>query len=542
MRALQRLRVPTLLFVNKIDRAGAGDDGVILAVSERLTPAVMAMGTAHRLGTRAASFTPDDAGDHAYRARLAELLAERDEAILSTYVAGVPLSYTRLRAELAAQTARALVHPVFLGSAATGAGVEQLMDGIAELLPSSTGDPTGPVSAQVFKIERGTRGERIAYARMFSGTVRTRDRLSLGGDAEGKVTAIEVFERGGTVQRRSVAAGQVAKLWGLAAVRVGDRVGERGADSGGDHHFPPPSLESVVVPRDPADGARLRVALAQLAEQDPLIGVRQVGASDELCVSLYGEVQGEVIQATLAEEYDLDVILRESSPICIERPAGIGEAVEILHGASNPYLATIGLRIEPAAPGAGIELRLAVEHDVVPLYIYGKVEPFAAAMDEYVRAGLEAGRFGWQVTDCLVTMTQCLYSVPDGPPSRRGPLSTAADFRKLTPIVLRQALERAGTVVCEPAVRATLEIPTAAIGAVQSSLARLGGAARSSSPRGVLTTIEAVLPAARAQDLRRRLPELTGGEGVLETTFAGYAPVRGEPPRRGSQSPGGARL
>jgi ribosomal protection tetracycline resistance protein len=542
MRALQRLRVPTLLFVNKIDRPGAGDDSVILAVSERLTPAVIAMGTAHRLGTPAASFTPYEAGDHAHRARLAELLAEHDEGILSTYVAGVPFAYARLRVDLAAQTARALVNPVFLGSAATGAGVEQLMDGIAELLPSSTGDPAGPVSAQVFKIERGTRGEKIAYARMFAGTIQTRDRLSLGGDTEGKVTAIEVFERGGTAQRPSVAAGEVAKLWGLAEVRVGDRVGERGEKSAGDHHFPPPSLESVVVPRNPADGARLRVALAQLAEQDPLIGVRQVDARNEISVSLYGEVQGEVIQATLMEDYDLDVTLRESSPICIERPAGIGEAVEILHGASNPYLATIGLRIDPAAPGAGIEVRLAVEHDVVPLYIYGKVEPFAAAMNEYVRAGLATGRFGWQVTDCLVTMTQCLYSVPDGPPSRRGPLSTAADFRKLTPIVVRQALERAGTVVCEPTVRATLEIPTAAIGAVQSSLARLGGTAQSSSPRGALTTIEAVLPAARAQDLRRRLPELTGGEGVLETTFAGYAPVQGEPPRRGSQPPGGARL
>ena len=542
MRALQRLRVPTLLFLNKIDRAGAGDDTVIRAVRERLTRRVIAMGTTHLLGTPAASFMPYEPADDAHRARLAELLAEGDEGILSAYVAGLPLSYARLRAELAAQTARALVHPVFLGSAATGAGVEQLMDGIADLLPSTTDDPAGPVSAQVFKIERGTRGEKIAYARLFSGTVRTRDRLSLGAEAEGKVTAIEVFERGGAVPRPSVAAGQVAKLWGLSDIRVGDRVGERGAARGRDHHFPPPSLESIVVPRNPADGARLRVALAQLAEQDPLIGVRQVGASNDIAVSLYGEVQGEVIQATLAEEYGLDITLRESSPICIERPAGIGEAVEILRGPSNPYLATIGLRIQPAVPGAGIDVQLAVEHDVVPLYIYGKLEPFAAAMDEYVRAGLEAGPFGWQVTDCLVTMTQCLYSVPDGPPSRRGPLSTAADFRKLTPIVLRQALERAGTVVCEPAVRAVLEIPTAAIGAVQSSLARLGGAALSSSPRGELTAIEAMLPAARAQALRRRLPELTGGEGVLETTFAGYAPVPGEPPRRGSEPPGGARL
>src|SRR5213076_1765913 len=95
-------------------------------------------------------------------------------------------------------------------------------------------------------------------------------------------------------------------------------------------------------------------------------------------------------------------------------------------------------------------------------------------MGGYVRQTLREGVFGWQVTDCLVTMTNCTYSVPDGPPSRRGPLSTAADFRKLTPLVLMQALERAGTAVCEPIVQVRVEIPTTTIGAVMAALARLG--------------------------------------------------------------------
>ena len=84
-------------------------------------------------------------------------------------------------------------------------------------------------------------------------------------------------------------------------------------------------------------------------------------------------------------------------------------------------------------------------------------------------------------------MTECTYSVPDGPPSRRGPLSTAADFRKLTPLVLMQALEEAGTVVCEPIVRGSLEIPTGAIGAVMPALARLGAAVETPSLRGELS-------------------------------------------------------
>ena len=129
-------------------------------------------------------------------------------------------------------------------------------------------------------------------------------------------------------------------------------------------------------------------------------------------------------------------------------------------------------------------------------------------------------------------MTRCTYSIPDGPPSRRGPPSTAADFRKLTPLVLMQALERAGTVVCEPVEQVSLEIPTDTTGAVMSALARAGAAVEPPMLRGKLSTIETVMSAARAHDLRRQLPRLTGGEGVLESSFAGYQPVSGDPPTR----------
>ena len=185
MRALRRLRIPALLFVNKIDRAGAGEERVLRAIAARLSPAVVPMGSASGLGTRAAGFTPWGEADAGARARLAEILAERDEGILAAYIddeLGVP--YARLRQELAAQTRRALVYPVFLGSAVTGAGVPELMAGLAELLPAGTADAGGPVSGRVFKIERGPGGEKLAYVRMFSGTIRTRDRLRFSASPE----------------------------------------------------------------------------------------------------------------------------------------------------------------------------------------------------------------------------------------------------------------------------------------------------------------------------------------------------------------------
>jgi ribosomal protection tetracycline resistance protein len=509
MRALSRLRIPTLIFVNKMDRAGADFERVLTEISERLTPSIVA----------AASLAGE--ADAAV-----EVLVEHDDALLAAYVDDATRVWPRqLRHALAVQSQQALVHPVFSGSAKTGAGVDALIAGLVEYLPSAAGDAEGPVSGTVFKIERGGAGEKIAFVRMFSGTVHTRDQLHFGLEGQGKVTAISVFDQGGAVRRPSVSGREIAKLWGLRDIQIGETIGDVPPRTVR-REFPPPTLQSVVAPLNRDDGRRLRIALEQLAEQDPLINVRQDGRGHEMTVSLYGEVQKEVIEATLADDFGLDVEFRETTPIYIERPARSGEALEVLHAQSNPFHATIGLRVDRAADDSGITFRLDVDTRTIPLFVYKTRESFSEHMEEYVRETLRAGLFGWQVSDCLVTMTRCNYSIADGPPSRRGPTSTAADFRKLTPFVLMQALERAGTVVCEPTVRVRLEVPTTTIGTLLPALARLGAVVETPSPHGELSTIEATLPAARADDLQRELPGLTGGEGVLESSFAGYEPVR----------------
>jgi ribosomal protection tetracycline resistance protein len=166
------------------------------------------------------------------------------------------------------------------------------------------------------------------------------------------------------------------------------------------------------------------------------------------------------------------------------------------------------------------------------MYLYKTADGFREAMCRYVRRTLQEGLNGWQVTDCVVTMTRCMYQSADGPPSTRGPLSALADYQRLTPMVVMQALEQAGTVVCEPVVQARLEVPTTSAGAMLAALARLGATVPTPEPRSELSTLESVLPAARVRELQRLLPALTSGEGVLESDFAGYEPVTGEPPKR----------
>ncbi len=512
MRALQRLRVPTLVFVNKIDRSGAQYDGVLRAIAEKLAPAVVPMGRAEDVGSDGAYFTPFGPEDAAFGASLTDALAERDDAILAAYVADeASVSYPRLRAELAKQTELALVHPVFFGSAKTGAGVDSVRAGIAELLPARAGDGDAPVSGTVFKVDRGDAGERIAYVRMFSGTLRTRDRLD-----DRKVTGIDVFDRGSTTRRQALAAGEIGLVRGLGNIRIGDAIGKPAHRH--DHHFAPPTFETVVVPRHADDRAALHVALTQLAEQDPLIDVRTDGGRDP-SLSLYGEVQKEVIQATLANDFGLEVGFNETTTICIERPAGTGEAVEVL-GRGSPFLATVGLRVEP---GEGVSLRLDLKVESIPLYVYKETEVFRQAVETTVRETLRQGLFGWKVDDCTVVMTQSGYASPE---------TSARDFRLLTPLVLMAALRDAGTVVCEPIHRFHLELPTEALGATLPALARLQALPETPTIRGASSTVEGDVPAAHVQALRQRLPGLTHGEGVLECIFSRYEPVSGPPPTR----------
>ncbi len=511
MRALQRLRIPTLLFINKIDRRGAQEAELLARIAEKLTPAIVPLGTTRDLGTRAAAYRPFDVADPVHFAFLIDRLTRQSDAFLAEYLADeAQITPDRLQAELAAQTRRGLVHPVLFGSAITGAGVEDVIAGIVALLPTAEGDPTQPAAGSVFKIERGAAGEKIAYVRMTSGVVRVRDRMQFGREGEGRVTAVAVCEPGGVVRAAGVAAGQIGKLWGLNDIRIGDALGtaRHHADA---RHFAPPTLETLVVPARTTERSAVHMALAQLTEQDPLINLRQSSTDQDTVVSLYGEVQKEVIQETLRRDYGLEATFLESTTIHIERPSGSGEAIEVMGQPGNPFAATIGLRVEPGPLNSGITYGLEVELGSLPL-------SYHKAVEETVRRTLTQGLQGWEVLDCRVTMTRSGFDSVG---------STAGDFRNLTPLVLMSALQTAGTQVFEPLHRFQLEIPADTYGHVLPVLARLRALPQTPVLHERVYRLEGLIPVARVHELHLALPGLTRGEGVLEYAFDHYQPVRG---------------
>ena len=507
MRALQRLGLPVVVFVNKVDRTGAQPDRVLGEVASRLSPEAFALGQVTGAGTRAAAYLPFEMG---------------------------PTELGALRAEVRAATA----HPVVFGSAITGAGVHELLDVLATFLPGTGHDVSGEPAGVVFKVER-TNGERTVLARVRSGSLRVRDRVAVDGRVAEKVTGLRVFDRGRLVRVDEVPAGRIAAVQGWSSARIGDRFGGGrgggGTASGGTWagQFSRPSLETVVDAVRPEDVGAMYAALTELADQDPLIDLRQDDGRREIAVSLYGEVQKEVIAAVLATDYGVEVRFRPTTSICVERVVGSGTACQLIGVAPNPFLATVGLRVEPLPLGAGQQFALEVELGSMP-------PAFFTAVREGVDATLEEGVRGWAISDARVVMTHSGYYPRQSHAHAtfdKAMSSTAQDFRSLTRLVLAQALSRARTMVCAPVHRFELEIPEDVLGSVLGELARHHAVPLETTLRGGVAVLVGEVPADSVHGVQQRIPHLTRGEGVFTSGLDHYAPTSGPAPTRARAQP-----
>jgi ribosomal protection tetracycline resistance protein len=426
-----------------------------------------------------------------------------------------------LRRALRRLTRAGVVHPVVLGSARTGVGVPELIDVVTGLL---TPDPTGAsapddgsTSAQVFKVEHDEAGRRVCTVRVRTGALAVRDRVHLGPHRSGVVTALRVFEPGGPVPRDRVVAGQVARVSGLAAARVGDRLGT-GDQPPAAPAFPPPALQTTVVAHDPAQQETLRRALVELADVDPLIRLRPDPRPGALRIDVYGEVQREVIAETLASEHGVVADFSPPTAACVERPAGPGRAVRRMGDPGHHRVVTLGVLVEPAAPGSGVTVVVAAERLTLPLHVYGTVAGLRTALRDHVEDALTAGPRGWPVTDLVVTLVESGY-----PPAGPAP----ADVRHTFVTVVREALRVAGTVVCEPVDRFRLETPAETVASVTGLLARHRGLPETTLLRGGTAVLTGTVPSAEVDSVRVALPTAAHGLAVLESALDHYAPVHG---------------
>ena len=435
-RALRRLAVPTLIFINKIDRGGADPARVLGEIDRRLTgpdgvrTLPLTDVVAPRDGERRHAGGPADRPPGDRRPRD----ARRPGARARPWTAQAVSAHAGACARRRAQVRRCLLVPVAAGSALTGAGVPDLLAALPTLLPWAR-ESACALSGVVYKIEHAERG-RLAHCRIFGGELRVRDRAAAGEGRPGVITSLERSTPQGWTPTGAAIAGDVVRVRGLASATVGGWVGQA-IPGRVTRQFPRPALESVVDPVDPAQRGRLFAALQELAEADPLINLRLDDERHEIAVSLYGEVQKEVIAALLAEQFGVAVTFRPTVTVHIERIAGTGAAFAISSEHTTPYLATLGFRVEPAAVGAGLTCDLEVELGSMP-------PAFFAATWEGVRTGLAQGLSGWEIPDARVVLTHTGYWPRQSAMHQKfnkNVSSVGADFRNLAPVLVHDALQ-----------------------------------------------------------------------------------------------------
>jgi ribosomal protection tetracycline resistance protein len=305
----------------------------------------------------------------------------------------------------------------------------------------------------------------------------------------------------------SASAGDIVRVHGLPDARIGDWLGEAIRERV--PTFEPPVFESRI---ESDDHVRLNAALAELVDQDPLIGIRREPDTGAIYVRLYGEVQQEVIAATLAEEYGVAVTFGKPTVVFVERLTGEGRAAEIFPDTKPPFYATVGFRIGPKRGERSAWT-----------FTPGKAKQgFFDAAEEGGRSGMEQGLYGWPVIDWDVEVTELIFLVSSVP----------ADYRRLAMLVMADAIRDAGTVVCEPVHEVTITTSPESVGAVMHALSARRGVVAEAGAEGDRAVVRGTIPAAAVDALSRELPGLTNGRADIETRFSDYRPVEGDPPTR----------
>jgi ribosomal protection tetracycline resistance protein len=321
----------------------------------------------------------------------------------------------------------------------------------------------------------------------------------------GRAFTVATYAAGWATSHGTAVAGDIATVVGLPDAEIGDQLG-RWDPAYGLRLFPPPGLESVVVARNPADRARLFEAVRLLSAQDPLIDARLDGADQELTVSLYGEVQREVLTTRLAEEFGIEADVSETRTVHVERVAGVGESATQVRTGN----ASVAFRIEPGPPDSGGEYVMGTERGYL-------LPAHHRAIEETVPRVLASGLLGWQVVDWVVTLTDGRFCAPTPP---------AGYYRDLTVRALRQALRQAGTRECEPVSSFEVEVPEESFTAVLHMFTAAGATPDLPVFAAGRCTVTGTIPTRSVHALERGLPELTGGRGLLVSEPAGYVEVR----------------
>ncbi|MBL7480806.1 elongation factor G [Legionella bononiensis] len=555
-RQANKYGVPRIVFVNKMDRMGANFHRVVTQIKQRLgsSPVVVQLpigaeeefkGVIDIIKMKAIHWDEENKGMtfkyldipselkdecEEYRALIIEAAAEASEELMGKYLEGEEFTEAEIKKALRYLTVTNKIVPVFCGSAFKNKGVQAVLDGVIEYLPSPTDIPDiqgidedgnethrktsydAPFSALAFKIATDPFVGTLTYFRAYSGILKCGDTIynSVKGKKE-RIGRLLQMHANSREEIKEVRAGDIAAAVGLKTVMTGDTLCDQ------DHvvilermDFPDPVIAVAVEPRTKADQEKMGIALGKLAQEDPSFRVHTDEESGQTIIEGMGELHLEIIVDRMKREFNVDanvgkpqVAYRETLRQSVEQ-----EGKFVRQSGGRGQYGHVWLKIEPQEPGTGYEFVNAIVGGVIP-------KEYIPAVDKGVQEQLQNGVIaGYPVVDVKVTLFDGSFHEVD---------SSEMAFKIAGSQCFKQGALKAKPVLLEPIMAVEVVTPEDYMGDVMGDLNRRRGLVQGmeDSPAGKI--VRAEVPLAEMFGYSTDLRSATQGRATYTMEFSKYA-------------------
>ena len=489
--ALQKMNIPTIIFINKIDQDGINLNNIYQNIKEKLSNDIIVM--------QNVTLTPEISIKNIIDLDDWDPVISKNDKLLEKYIAGEKLTIQELTYEEYRCVKKGSLFPIYHGSARNNIGTQQLIEAISNLFCPEMNENDSELCGRVFKIEYTDHKQRLVYLRLYSGTLHLRDTIILPEKKKVKLTEIYIPSNGEMIQTKTVCSGDIFIIPNNT-LRLNDIIGnEKLLPCNVWNDKPVPMLRTRIEPIKIEEREKLLDALTEIADTDPLLRYCIDTITHEIVISFLGTVQLEVICSLLIEKYHINIRIEDPTVIYLEKPLQKADYTIHIEVPPNPFWASIGLSITPLPIGSGIQYESKVSLGYLN-------QSFQNAVREGINYGLEQGLYGWEVTDCKICFEYGVYY---------SPVSTPSDFRFLAPIVLEQTLKKAGTQLLEPYLSFILFTPQGYLSRAYNDAQKHCAIIETSQSKNDEVIFTGHIPARCINEYRNTLTLYTNGQAVF---------------------------
>ncbi len=486
---LDHYKVPTIIFVNKMDQPGTDKAQILAGLKENLSSHCVDFGmSGSDDGLRSLLTSPE----------LQEELAVCDDELLSSFLDGDPVTE---RDAISLVNSRKC-YPCLFGSALKLDGVKELLDMLSEFSDAEkfAGADVDAFSARVYKISRDSQGNRLTHMKLLSGSLKVRDVIQ-----DEKIDQIRIYSGDKFETLPEATAGMIVAVSGLSGTKAGEGLGAlSGAVS---TEVIQPILSCALILPEEVDTISFYKKIKVLEEEEPMLLVSLHETTGEIMVQIMGDVQKEILHHLIQTRFGIDVRFGQGQIVYKETIAGPVEGVG--HFEPLRHYAEVHLLLEPTEPGSGISFDNKCSTDQLNLNWQRLI---LTHLQEKKHVGVLTGS---EITDMRITLLT----------GRAHEKHTeGGDFRQATYRAVRQGLMEAQSVLLEPMFDFRIEVPQENVGRVLTDIQKMNGTVGLPDIENGKSVITGTVPAACLYDYAQELKSYTHGEGVLSTTLSGYAP------------------